>query len=145
MNGKHRVTDLSFPAELRFENCAIRLAEQTAREMGFSVSRIADIRTAVSEAVINAIEHSGTDQSGLKVHLILRAEWGHCLRMEVRDQGPGFDPQKIQIPQIEEKLKPERSKRGWGLFLIRSLADEVEVSSVEGQGNSLRLTFRLSS
>ena len=55
--GKHRTVELKIPSEPGFEKVAMRLAAEVAERMGFSPERIDDLRTAVSEACLNAIRH----------------------------------------------------------------------------------------
>ena len=54
------------------------------------------------------------------------AEW---LEVEVIDRGHGFDSGAVEPPSLQKALARERRKRGWGLQIIRSLMDSVEISS----------------
>jgi serine/threonine-protein kinase RsbW len=136
---------LNIPPEPKYEQVVLASTEKIARRMGFSRSRIDDIRSAVSEAVMNAIEHgrpAGGGARGEEPGIFIRFLKGETgLIVEIRDDGQGFDPESIARPKIDEKLAPGSSRRGWGLYLIYQLADEVEIRMSPGQGNLVRLFF----
>ena len=108
---------------------ASETATSMAESMAMSADKIDEVRMAVVEACINAFEHSQSRDR--KVHLtfeVLGGEEPSELRITVRDHGVGFDPESIEEPIIENKLKAER-KRGWGLKIIHGLMDEVTIHS----------------
>ena len=108
---------------------ASETATSMAESMAMSADKIDEVRMAVVEACINAFEHSQSRDR--KVHLtfeVLGGEEPSELRITVRDHGVGFDPEIIEEPIIENKLKAER-KRGWGLKIIHGLMDEVTIHS----------------
>lgn len=142
MGAASQVIELRIPRQLRFERVARTSAAGVARQIGFSEGRIEDVKTAVGEAVINAIEHGRTTQPDPKIQLTFVLEQTR-LRIEVKDPGAGFDPSRIRRPRIEDKLTPQASKRGWGLFLIQELADEYNLESAEGEGSTIAMVFHL--
>jgi serine/threonine-protein kinase RsbW len=100
-----------------------------AQAMKMSQDKIDEVRMAVVEACINAIEHSAAvDQTLHLTFTVLGQREPEVLRITVRDFGIGFDRENLVQPNIEEKLKAE-SKRGWGLKIIEGLMDEVDVVS----------------
>lgn len=108
---------------------ASETATSMAEAMKMSPDKIDEVRMAVVEACINAFEHSHSDDH--KVHLlfeVLGQAEPKTLRITVRDYGVGFDPDAIEVPTIEKKLKAAR-KRGWGLKIIHGLMDHVEIQS----------------
>jgi anti-sigma regulatory factor (Ser/Thr protein kinase) len=60
------------------------------------------------------------------------------LVIKVTDKGKGFDPTKVKIPKIEEKLGSDH-KRGWGLQLVQELMDTVEFES-SPEGTTVTMT-----
>ena len=97
--------------------------------------------TAVSETVMNAIEHGNHNEPTLPVDVTVRSD-GTCVEVLVSDNGglrelPG-DP---QIPDLDAKLAGLQTPRGWGLFLIRSMVDEMDV--VPDPEDETRHTARL--
>lgn len=134
-----REVDLTLPLVPDMEIEAGETATSMARAMRMSEDKIDEVRMAVVEACINALEHSRSRDQ--KVHLTFEAIAGkepEKLRITVRDQGVGFDPDGIEEPSIEEKINAER-KRGWGLKIIRGLMDEVEIES-GADGTTLVMT-----
>ena len=116
--------ELKLPSRLGFEKVAMATAANVAKLMGFGDARIEDLKTAVSEACINAIEHGNRLQEQLSVVVLLTLEASQ-LEVKVIDKGHGVT-KKVAKPDMEKKLHGEESPRGLGLFLIENLVDEVE-------------------
>lgn len=120
------------------------LAASIAGYMGFSPERIEDIRTAVSEATLNAIEHGNRLDPATEVRVVLLPE-PDMLEISVQDQSivplPAA-PQLHPAPTVESKLAAGSRTRGWGVFLMNSLVDEVDFRST-GHGNVVRMTIHL--
>lgn len=120
---------LALPMAPEMEIEASRTATAIAESIRMSPDRIDEVRMAVVEACINALEHSHADDGEVFVTFeVLGGQEAEKLRITVRDHGIGFSPENLAEPLIEEKLKARR-KRGWGLKIIRGLMDEVEISS----------------
>ena len=118
------------------------LAASVARRMGFPPDRIEDIKTAVSEATTNAIEHGNKGDAEQKVLIVLAPE-GERLEIAVKDQSSTpFPSGGAPAPLIEDKLAGLSNSRGWGMFLIKELVDEVEFTS-SGAGNQVRMVVHL--
>ena len=108
---------------------------QTAGRHGFSEARALDIRTAIEEACRNALEHSSVN-----VRPSIRFAWGLAkVTVSVKSEGTPFEIPTTK-PDLQRKLSGEERPRGWGLYLIRSLADEVSVETHRHK-NELRMTF----
>lgn len=120
---------LALPMAPEMEIEASRTATAIAESIRMSPDRIDEVRMAVVEACINALEHSHAEDGEVFVTFeVLGGQEAEKLRITVRDHGIGFSPENLAEPLIEEKLKARR-KRGWGLKIIRGLMDEVEISS----------------
>ena len=118
------------------------LAASVARRMGFPPERVEDIRTAVSEATTNAIEHGNHGDAEQKVLIVLAPE-DERLEIAVKDQSSTpFPSDGAPTPHIEDKLAGLSNTRGWGMFLIKELVDEVEFTS-SGGGNQVRMVVHL--
>lgn len=140
----NRTIELYIPSELGWERTAMEAAASVAKLMGFPVERIEDIKTAVSEATINAIEHGNSLDASQKVMIILVPE-GETLEINVHDRSSTpFEPtgESDAIPDIDDKLAGLSTTRGWGTFLIKSLVDEVEFTS-GSDGNLVRMVIHL--
>jgi serine/threonine-protein kinase RsbW len=89
-----------------------------AAACGFSESEIADIRLAAGEALSNAVEH-GCD--GPSVGFTVECNFdGDELLIEIRDSGHGFP-----APEGQGAVVPDHRGRGFGIFLMRRLMDDV--------------------
>jgi len=124
-----REVKLTLPMAPDMEIEASETATSMAEAMAMSADKIDEVRMAVVEACINAFEHSGS--ADRQVHLtfeVLGSGEPRTLRITVEDHGIGFDPESIEEPTIEDKLKAER-KRGWGLKIIHGLMDDVMIHS----------------
>jgi anti-sigma regulatory factor (Ser/Thr protein kinase) len=107
---------------------------------GLSMSRDARDRlgTAVGETVMNAIEHGHHNRPELLVHVEVHAE-GERVVVCVTDQGGAPDGSSTE-PDLGLKLAGEQSPRGWGLFLIRHMVDEMTVETA-GSEHTVRLVL----
>jgi len=94
-----------------------------------------NLRVAIAEALANAIV-AGNQEDRSKWVQVQAEVCGDRIRVEVTDQGPGFDPASISAPVLPEDLD---RPNGRGLFLIRHLVDDV---SFNAQGNSICMTLR---
>jgi stage II sporulation protein AB (anti-sigma F factor) len=105
-----------------------------------TVSELTDVKTAVSEAVTNAIIH-GYGGEGGEVELRC-ATSGREVFVEVRDCGAGIE----DVPKAREPLfttRPEEERSGMGFTVMETFMDEVEVSSEPGKGTTVRLRKKL--
>jgi len=124
-----REVTLALPMVPEIEIEASKTATAVAESMKMSPDRVDEVRMAVVEACINAIEHSQSREREVYVTFeVLGEKDPEKLRITVRDTGVGFEPESMDEPRIEDKLKARR-KRGWGLKIIRGLMDEVEIHS----------------
>jgi serine/threonine-protein kinase RsbW len=113
----------------RAELLAADAVEKVGQRIAFPRDTLAEVKLAVVEACLNALEYGGGD---VEVELTGHAEEAHSwIEVAVIDHGPGFDPGRVPRPVLADKLHACR-KRGWGLELIRRLMDEVEISSQPG-------------
>jgi serine/threonine-protein kinase RsbW len=138
-----RVVELRLPSRLGYEKVAMDTAASLARRMGFEGNRVEALRTAVAEAVTNAIEHGNAHDSAMRVTVLLTLRPDELV-VSVADEGiKQLDRvDTTTIPSIEEVMEKD-DKGGWGIWLIRSLMDEVEFSTMPGGGNQIRMVIHL--
>jgi serine/threonine-protein kinase RsbW len=129
------------PSELGFEKVAMSTAASMAALMGFSSDRIEDLKTAVAEACINAIEHGNQLNNSLSVGVVLSTTDDE-LEVKVIDDGAGVHgtPHKVDI---DRKMHGEEDPRGMGMFLIQALVDEAEWHQGPPGKSFVRLVIRL--
>jgi serine/threonine-protein kinase RsbW len=134
--------EVRVPSRLGFEKVAMGTAASVAQLMGFPPDRVEDLKTAVAEACINAIEHGNHLNEKLSVVVILSAI-ADGLEVKVVDNGTGVD-KPPPAPDIDRKIHGEEDPRGMGMFLIQALVDEAEwVHDSKGEGSYVRLVIRL--
>lgn len=135
------ITELRLPTRLGFEKVAMSTAASVAELMGFTLDRVEDLKTAVAEACINAIEHGNQLDEQLGV-IVTLAIGDATLEVKIQDEGPGVQPDQMHVPDIDRKIAGEDTPRGMGMFLIQALVDEVEYGS-EPAGSYARLVIHL--
>ena len=134
--------EVRLPSRMGFEKVAMSTAASVAKLMGFRDERIEDLKTAIAEACINAIEHGNRLNEKLSVGVVLSAGTD-ALEIKVMDDGKGMKNQPTK-PDIDRKMHGEEDPRGMGMFLIQALVDEAEwVVGTNGEGSYVRLVIRL--
>jgi anti-sigma regulatory factor (Ser/Thr protein kinase) len=88
------------------------------------------LKTAVSEATMNAMEHGNHYQAELPVIIEVSAS-DTQLSVKITDEGSGPPAFHAETPDLEAKLEGMQSPRGWGLFLIKNMVDDMEVTGDE--------------
>ena len=140
--GRPTTVEVRLPSRLGFEKVAMSTAASVAKLMGFREERIDDLKTAIAEACINAIEHGNRLNEKLSVGVVLSAGTDE-LEIKVMDDGKGMKQQPSK-PDIDKKMHGEEDPRGMGMFLIQALVDEAEwVVGSNGKGSYVRLVIRL--
>lgn len=138
-----KVIELRLPSKLGYERVAMDTASSLARRMGFHTDRVESLKTAISEAVTNAIEHGNQYDSAMKVVVLLTVRNDELI-VHVADQGRKQLDQECTTPEpkIEDAFERE-DKGGWGIWLIRELMDEVEFTTAPSGGNQVRMVIHL--
>jgi serine/threonine-protein kinase RsbW len=114
-------------------------ADQLATEAGLDEDQRFHITMAVREAAINAVLHGNEYDPGRQIDVSLE-NTGSDLVVKIADEGRGFDPEKLPDPLAEENIL---RGTGRGIFLIRSLMDEVHFRRLH-PGTELTLIKHLS-
>ena len=133
--------EIRLPSELGSEKVAMQTAAGVAALMGFSPDRIEDLKTAVAEACINAIEHGNKLNAALSVAVVL-SRMKDQLEVKVIDDGTGVQGAPGS-PDIDRKVLGEEDPRGMGMFLIQALVDEAEWHQGPPGKSYARLVIRL--
>lgn len=133
--------EVRLPSELGFEKVAMSTAAGMAELMGFSKERIEDLKTAVAEACINAIEHGNQFSDAVRVGVVLSSREDE-LEVKVIDDGRGVIT-KPPSPNMDRKIIGEEDPRGMGMFLIEALVDKAEWHKGPPGKSFVRLVIRL--
>jgi serine/threonine-protein kinase RsbW len=133
--------EVRLPSELGFEKVAMSTAAGMAAMMGFSQDRIEDLKTAVAEACINAMEHGNHLSETHRVGVELSTTDSE-LEVKVSDEGTGLQSPPVP-PDIDRKMSGDEDARGMGMFLIQALVDEAEWHTGPPGKSYVRLVIRL--
>lgn len=105
-----------------------------------SIDILADIRTAVSEAVTNAIVHGYDDKEGIvTMECILYPDH---VEITIQDCGKGIDDvEQAKIPLYT--TRPDLERSGMGFTVMETFMDSLEIESALGKGTKVRMTKQL--
>jgi len=128
---------VSIPMLPDMELAVSRLASTLAESIDLDPDKIDEIRMALIEACLNSFEHSKSKDQMVHVRFRVKPD---LLEITVKDYGVGFDPQNVEEADISRAIRGD-IKRGWGFKIMRTLMDEVSVSSHAG-GTQIRMIKR---
>ena len=136
--------EVSLPNKLGYERVAMACSASFAKIVGFLPDRIEDLKTAVSEACLNAMEHGNLNRPDKRVLVSMNYK-DHVFSVSVRDEGEGMreTPEIPEIQDIEKKIESLETPRGLGMFLIKQLVDHVEFNQITEEGHLVRMLIRL--
>ena len=133
--------EISFLAISENEAFARMIASAFVMPLNPTMEELADIKTAISEAVTNAILHGYNQDARGMVHMRCEREEENFLFC-VSDDGVGME----NVEQAMEPLytsKPELERSGMGFSFMEAFMDSLEVKSAPGQGTTVTMTKRL--
>ena len=131
----------TLPSMLGYEHIAMGGLAAFAKRLGFSPSRIEDLKTAVAEAYINAVQHGNKGKADARVIVAFNFKDG-ILGISVFDEGDGLK-EEPKDPDIERILDDLDVPVGFGVFLIKRLMDKFEYRKSSGQLNEIRMSMNL--
>ncbi len=131
---------LSVPENESFARVAV---SAFAVQLDPTLDVLADIKTAVSEAVTNAIVHGYGEKKGV-VEITAALRTDDILEISVADQGRGI-ADVAQAMQPFFTTQPEKERSGMGFSVMQTFMDKVDVASVAGEGTTVRMEKRLRS
>ena len=139
MNAENYVT-LEFPSRSANEGFARAAAACFAAQLDPTLEEVNDIKTAVSEAVTNAIVHAYPNTLG-KITMRMRLLEDLQLEIQIKDGGVG-------IPDVEQARTPlfttgNEERSGMGFTIMESFMDTVKVRSTVGKGTTVTMRRRI--
>jgi serine phosphatase RsbU (regulator of sigma subunit)/anti-sigma regulatory factor (Ser/Thr protein kinase) len=124
------LAEFEVPSAEGNERAATEKVAEAIGDLGLSEAKLERLKTAVAEATMNAMEHGNRYQEDVPVAIqVLRSD--DLLRVRITDRGGGERIPEAETPNLEAKLAGEQKPRGWGLFLIERMVDEMQVVSDE--------------
>ena len=124
---RRTLAELSIPSELGNDRRATEEVARAVSGLGLSQRTLERLKTAVAEATMNAMEHGNHYQAELPV-LIKVSVSKAGLSVKITDEGRGPPVFHSETPDLEAKLEGMQKPRGWGLFLIQNMVDDMNVT-----------------
>jgi serine phosphatase RsbU (regulator of sigma subunit)/anti-sigma regulatory factor (Ser/Thr protein kinase) len=135
------LTQFEAPSEAGNERLVIDRVVAAVSPLGLPQDRLERLGTAVGEAARNAIEHGNANNPELPVAVRVVTHEGNLL-VQVTDHGGGRPIPEPATPDLAAKLAGEQSPRGWGLFLIQNMVDELHTTS-DARHHTVELVMHL--
>jgi len=138
---KEHSIEIYLPSKVGYERIAIASTAALARIGGFPDARIEDLKSAVAEACINAMQHG--NQWRLEARVVIYMNLSHDrVFISVTDQGSGV-AEVPKYPGITKIIEENVSPRGLGVFLIQQLVDEVNFNQTADGGHTMTMEIKL--
>lgn len=129
-NAWHLLAERSVPSAPGNECLAMQQVAEVVAPLNLSAKRLAELQTAVAEATMNAMEHGNQYQPDKSVAIqVLATKTSVAVR--ITDHGGSQTIPEPKTPDLEAKLAEVQTPRGWGLFLIKNLVDDLRITSDE--------------
>lgn len=137
----NNIMEVKFSAKSENESLARVIVASFAAKLDPTIDELSDIKTAVSEAVTNAIIHGYEEDDSKFVYL--RCELiENTIKVVVEDYGKGIeDVEEARQPMFTSK--PELERSGMGFSFMESFMDDVQVASIIGEGTKVIMTKKI--
>jgi serine phosphatase RsbU (regulator of sigma subunit)/anti-sigma regulatory factor (Ser/Thr protein kinase) len=129
-NGHGTLGEFEVPSVDGNERLAMARVEELLESLDLEQARLDNLKTAVAEATMNAIEHGNKERAEVPVRVSVERS-DAAIKVRITDEGGGDEMPEAEAPDLEAKLAGEQKPRGWGLFLIENMVDEMNVTSDE--------------
>lgn len=127
--------EMKFSAKSENEAFARVVVASFAAQLDPTIDEIADIKTAVSEAVTNSIIHAYDEDEGKMVYL--RCELNDkTIKIVIEDRGKGINDIELARQPLYTS-KPEMERSGMGFTVMETFMDEIIVSSIPEEGTKI--------
>ena len=139
--GPRLLAEFDVPSAPGNEREVMARVAAAVEELHVPTERLERLKTAVAEAAMNAIEHGNQNRPELPVQVRVLASDDE-LRVHITDQGGARPIPDAETPDIEAKLEGLQTPRGWGLFLIKNMVDDMAISGDESH-HTIELVLHL--
>ncbi len=140
LNLNERIVKVILPNMLGYERIAMASLASFAKMYDYPPKRIEDLKTVVSEAAINAMQHGNRGRPDAVVTIHIKFKEG-AIQILVMDEGDGIKG-VLPKPNIERIVNELDPPIGFGVFLIQELTDEVEFQVDTNKGHCLRMVVK---
>jgi len=139
-SGATVITAFAVPGEEGNERLVMDRVAASIADLRLPPARLERLKTAVSEAAMNAIEYGSQGRPEIPVDIVVETTTD-AIVVRITDRAlSGAVPDDAETPDIELKLAGDQKPRGWGLFLIKNMVDSMDVTS-DGSTQTLTLTM----
>jgi serine phosphatase RsbU (regulator of sigma subunit)/anti-sigma regulatory factor (Ser/Thr protein kinase) len=129
-SGWRTLGEFSLPSQPGNERLAMEQVAELASALGFSKAKLERLKTAVGETTMNAMEHGNHYRADLMAKIQVLAS-DQALAVRITDFGGGKQIPEPEKPDLDAKLSGLQSPRGWGLFIVEHMVDEMNVLADE--------------
>ena len=134
--------ELTFPAKSENEGFARQCVAMFLSRLDPTVGELADLRTAVSEAVTNCVVHAYKGMEEGKVYINVRIFENRRVVIRIKDTGCGMaDPEKCKTPLYSTDQSGERG--GMGFTIMESFMTSLRVTSKVGKGTTVHMKRKI--
>ncbi len=133
---------LDFMSKSANESFARAAVAAFASQLDPTLEELADVKTAVSEAVTNAIIHGYDSNHDGMVHIECKIE-GRTFSVKISDHGKGIENLSEAMTPLYTSA-PDNERSGLGFTVMETFMDHIDVDSVPGVGTSVYLTKKFS-
>jgi serine/threonine-protein kinase RsbW len=138
MKAKSQKYNLKIPSITENLQMIREFVVKIAAKVGFNEETREQIALAVDEACTNVIKHAHHHDAGRLMDIQIQT-FANKIKITITDTGAGFDITKLKDPDIEKYIKESRHG-GLGIYLIKTLMDEVDYEFSPGVKNQVQLT-----
>ena len=134
--------EVNLPNRIGVERIAMDCSASFAKMGGLLPERIDDLKTAVAEACLNAIEHGNQGRPDARVIVVMNLDEGE-FSVSVMDEGEGIRVAPAP-PNIQKQVENLEPPNGLGLFLIKELVDNVDFNASTTEGHVVKMIVKIS-
>jgi serine phosphatase RsbU (regulator of sigma subunit)/anti-sigma regulatory factor (Ser/Thr protein kinase) len=138
---RQTIASFELPSQPGNERQAMDRVAELVADMKLPNGRLEKLKTAVAEATMNAMEHGNKYDAKRPVRIEIQTS-PQELAIRITDEGGGPPDAVSETPDLLAKLAGDQSPRGWGLFLIQNMVDEMNVTKDE-QFHTIELVLNL--
>jgi serine/threonine-protein kinase RsbW len=136
-----RTIEVNLPSKIGYERIAMECSASFAKMAGLVTERIEDLKSAVAEACINAMQHGNKWRPEARVIVNMNLS-GDTFVVSVMDQGDGV-PEVPEYPGITRIIEENVPPSGLGVFLIQHLVDKVKFNQMSDGGHLVIMEIKL--
>jgi serine phosphatase RsbU (regulator of sigma subunit)/anti-sigma regulatory factor (Ser/Thr protein kinase) len=135
------LADFSLPSQPGNERLAMEKVAEALQKLDIDPAHLEKIKTAVAEGTLNAMEHGNGYDPGIPTDI--RVQYNQdLLAVSITDHSSSGEIPDVTSPDLDAKLDGQQSPRGWGLFLIKNMVDEMNIRN-HPDHHTLELIFKL--